>query len=338
MPVRVPANWIVGFAVLAMSGTLSCGPSERETENVRVVAEPVVFGAPSGAGEDGVVLLAFEDESYCSGVLVGEGTVLTARHCVSELGEGIFACRAEGGLSLHQGSGGTFVRDRDANAIRVFVGAARPATGAVPAARGRRVVTDGAATICGHDMAVVLLDHALEGATPLQLRGSDMRVGESLRLIGWGVDESGMPVTNRRARDGLAVSRQGPAPEIAPHGSALTAGELEIGESACDGDSGGAIVDSNGALVGILSRGDGDRREARGPACFGTAAANVASVVHAHAALIAMALPPAGSGEPTSTACTAAPCAVTCGGAWAAVMAIAALMLSARRCPQRRRA
>lgn len=292
MPTRcTPVIRILSFGMALI--TLCCGQGDGErvnSERVGVVADPVVFGALSGASDDGTVLLSLPGEAYCTGVLIDANTVVTARHCVSELGTGIFACSPDGGLSLHAGAGGTFVRDREANEVAVFVGSKRPPSGLPPAARGRRVVTDGARTICGHDFAVVILDKALDSVTPVRVRHDVLRAGESVRIVGWGVDETGLPVTARRTRDGLIVSRLGPAPDNSPHASALTLGEFDFGESACDGDSGGAILDEAGELVGILSRGDGERREARGPECFGKSATNIGSSIRAHAQVIALAL------------------------------------------------
>jgi hypothetical protein len=71
--------------------------------------------------------------------------------------------------------------------------------------------------------------------------------------VGYGQNDQGSPTGTRFRRDDVPVLalRAG----VSASGTALGASEIELGESTCEGDSGGpAISETTGAIVGVASR------------------------------------------------------------------------------------
>lgn len=264
----------------------ACGDASTGHDETASTAQGVVFGSESGGDDDGVVLLDLgSSHALCSGVLVHSRVVLTARHCLSHVGEGLFTCREDGALAFRSDQGGTFLTDRPPSEVRVFTGSQKPSIDQPPSAIGKAIVHDDAPFICGHDIAALILDRPM-AARKFDIRSQPVAPHEPLRLVGWGFDESGTRASSRRSRGNIPVSRLGPAPAAEPHHATITANEFDFGEGACDGDSGGAVLDVSGALVGIVSRGDGAARELGGAHCFGPDAQTVASSIAVHEARI----------------------------------------------------
>jgi hypothetical protein len=237
---------------------------EAPEEIVGQAIQPIINGASSGADHDDVVILArFEDggrKSLCSGTLVAENLVLTARHCVS-VTDSSAMCAADGtpvvGAMLHG--------DRVASEFAVFVGqagVAPPSTDeGLARARGKEIIVDDATTICNDDLAFVVLDRAV--AAPIaQLRMGPPAGGETFTAVGWGIDQTGSLPAARMERTGLSLVGAGPMafPDDARYG--VGDAEILVGESACSGDSGSPVLAKSGAVVGVASRaGNGKPRD-----------------------------------------------------------------------------
>lgn len=281
--------------------------------------QPIIDGAASGARHDHVVILArFEDggrKSLCTGTLVADSLVLTARHCVSAT-DASAMCGQDGAPVV----GGVLHGDRAAADFAVFVGAAGvapPSTDQGQAsARGKALVVDDARTICNHDVAFVVLDRAL--AAPIaQLRMGPPATGETFTAVGWGIDQTGSLPATRTERAGLSVVLAGPTafPEDARYG--VGSAELLVGESACSGDSGSPVLASSGAVVGVASRaGNGKPRDPSNYAsvCMGETVHAVYTHLGAFQALVTRAFAAAGAtpwlegaGDPRAAKVDAAP-------------------------------
>lgn len=234
--------------------------------------------APRGRGDAAdaiVLLLRDEQEGHCSGVLVEHDLVVTARHCLSRVGRGRFGCREDGTRSFYVGESGRYLGDELPETIAVYAGSSWPTAHAVASARGVRTSHDGASLVCGHDVGFLHLSRAI--GRRVSLRSAPTTPGESLSIVGFGVNERGERPAERHVR-ATSVLRVGPSPATR-EADALAAGEIEVSGGACAGDSGGAVLDRDGALVGIVSRGTGDRAVAHGPECGGPRARVVVALV-----------------------------------------------------------
>src|SRR5687767_1676578 len=81
-------------------GSACFGCADVPPEPLARVTASIVDGEPSGAEDDGVLLLrALPDpdpEILCTASLVAPNLLLTARHCVSYFNNGLFTCTLKG--------------------------------------------------------------------------------------------------------------------------------------------------------------------------------------------------------------------------------------------------
>jgi MYXO-CTERM domain-containing protein len=230
-----------------------------------------VNGTISGPEEDGVVYdrTPFDLGNHaCSGTLVAKNLVATAQHCVSNFSDLPFTCSSDGEL-VSSGDGGEMGSLVEPGSIEVRVGGTvNPVT--TPAkAFGARTFAPHTTTICVNDIAFLLLDRELEGVplSPVRLSGS-LVPGDSLRVSGYGADETMESVGTRHTRTDLRVARVGDNP-FRPEGETVPPRTfLTEGPALCSGDSGGPAFAESGALVGVFSIVDGDCVSARAKNVF----------------------------------------------------------------------
>jgi hypothetical protein len=237
-----------GRLTLVALAPLVLGASRAE------VRPRVVGGRDSPAARDAAVLLVTDDPERsgraCTAVMLAPRLALTARHCVSR-SDPSAECLSDGTAR----SGGTPGADLPAGSLFVVAGAQLPDISAQQrsAPRGVAILHEGAPSLCDADVALVVLDRDLPGATVAPVRlDRPTAPGEPMIVVGWGATaDASLPRT--RQERASAVTRVGPAP--APE-VALGPREVEVGEGPCVGDSGGPLlVASSGAVVGVLSRG-----------------------------------------------------------------------------------
>jgi len=217
-------------ALLLTIASLGCGgraPCEEDDEDaVSSASAPILNGAADSRAFGVVAVLDRILGNACSGVVVSDRAVLTARHCIAPIGsESTVDCATT-----------TFGQPSDPAHVFVRIGSIEHAVA--------RVLVEEAAGYCGHDLALLMLTEPLSDVAPIALR-LERRVaaGETFSAIGLGDG-------TRTRRDGLQVQCVGDGCD-----SALLDRREWWGDGAvCDGDSGGPALDGEGRVVGIASR------------------------------------------------------------------------------------
>lgn len=224
------------------------------------MGSPVINGKDSDASQDAVVLLVRFDAranalGSCTGTLISDRLVLTARHCVADTDQ-YASCDAKGNpLAL-----GVVRANHKPETMYVFVGRKRPDFNGgriTPDGQGAKILDDGAKTLCNHDIALVVLKEPIRNAKIAPIRLDDpVTKGEAITAIGWGVTDTTAEPSVRQQRTGVKVLGVGPFDAA----FAVPPNEFEVGESICSGDSGGPAIARSKAIIGVVSRGGNDAR------------------------------------------------------------------------------
>lgn len=214
----------------------------------------IVSGVPNRGRDPAVVAIAIGNTGLCSGSLVSPRLVLTARHCVSRTAEAI-SCPP---------SGVQVFGDRRPSDLRILAG--EDVVSARTVARGIAVLTPGGVTLCGADIAVVVLDEPVVVAKPLPVASKGPAAGDRVRAVGFGRPGDDDPAGVKLLREHVRVL-------------SVSTAEFTVGEATCQGDSGGPALDEDsGEILGVVSRG--------GPSCEGAGVHNVYTRVDAFAWLM----------------------------------------------------
>lgn len=249
------------YFVLGVVWLLGCAPEVAEDEELEASEQAIIGGKASTAAQDAVVMLRIGERALCSGTLVAPNLVLTARHCVSETDEALVC--SPSGRALEGGEVGP---DFDPASLVVYGGRSAPR----PVAVGKRIVHDASTNLCDHDLALVVLDRAVDDlpVAPLRL-ADDTEPGERVTAVGWGLTKAGSLPTKRMQRVDVPVIEVGPSASAAPH-------ELVVGEAICSGDSGGPALSRRAAVVAIVSYGGNGSYDPESPArsCTGKSTRN----------------------------------------------------------------
>lgn len=219
------------FARLLLASTaLACSaapdaPAVLSAPQLQLALPPP--GVPDHAYDPAVVLLAIDGEPWCTGTLLEQDVVVTARRCVEVL---------QAGDVCPTGSAAN--EPRDLSTIHVLVG--DEVGSAADRAQGRQVVLPPGDALCGADLALLLLDAPIADIDPVVLSPTGAAQGDHVRTVAFGTDF-------KLVRDHVPVTQ-------------ATSRELALAQAPCVGLPGGALIDmTSGELLGVVSRG--------GPGC-----------------------------------------------------------------------
>jgi MYXO-CTERM domain-containing protein len=246
---RRPRGLVTRCSGLAVSALLALGCSGAAGEQEQPASRAQsIAGGTADYSHQNVFLLARETQhagSLCTATLIAPNLLLTARHCVSP------------------GTGDDHVLCGDAvlgdpYPASAFIATNDPEPGQdsdVFRAIDVRVPGVGVDT-CGYDVALIILKKSVPASisTPAIPRiDREVEPGESYTAVGYGVNEAGDLPGSRMRLEGLSVDCQ---PGSCGEGVESTEflGETGI----CSGDSGGPALDTDGKVVGVVSRGGPD--------------------------------------------------------------------------------
>ena len=245
------------LVALTLVGSLAtaCSGTPQAAEELGRAASPIIDGTASDDSQNAVVrLLIFDSPNsksaeVCTGTLLAPDIVLTARHCVSRAEESVTCLEVDGKLV-----GGAIFEDHQAGNIIVLVGT-KPDPNATDAI-GAKIFHDSATNLCGHDLALVVLDRKLASPiAPIRIDAPPTR-NERFTAVGWGTDGTAFPSV-RQQRANVQVQELGPIvlDLDTGHRVAIGSNELLTDEADCSGDSGSPALDATtGAIIGVASR------------------------------------------------------------------------------------
>ncbi len=239
---RIAGLFLLGALATACAAEPAVGTTDLPTEQIGRVSSAIIDGTDSEDNQDFVLQLGLETDGavtpQCSSTLIAKNLLLTARHCVADLDE----------------KTATMGPNYEPSRFTVYVGKDGPQqieNGAEPAARGKRVITQGTSSMFP-DIALIVLDTELDAPVATIRLDDGPQKSELVNVVGFGMNEKNVNVQVRMQKDDVKVLAL--APEVTQFHT-LHAGEFAFGEAACYGDSGGpALSATSNAIVGVASR------------------------------------------------------------------------------------
>ncbi len=194
----------------------------------------------------GIVAQTGRGQGMCTGSLLAPNLILTAQHCVAESSQQIDCGNSRFG-SVYEASGFYVTTNAQMSRGAQYYGVRRivvPVEGAIS---------------CGNDIALLILQNRIpeSEAQPLVPRLDSLPyAGERFTAVGYGHTGNNRGAGQRRRIEDRQILCSGATcPRVT--GNQVTAAEFVGDDGTCQGDSGGPALDSEGRVLGALSRGGG---------------------------------------------------------------------------------